>query len=161
MCGIWTFIPNRRQAAALQGGVQLRKTLILLSIAILLPLTVSAQQLSRDQIIEALERDGCVTLDQKKIKICKYDYVWQGRKVEGVTIRPLAKAKYLGLLLLPGRVAATSFITLGMIFAGQGFACLSLAEPGFGKSEGKPDFMGPILSTHSLQASRVQAGGVC
>ena len=121
----------------------MRKTLILLSIAILLPLTVSAQQLSRDQIIETLERDGCVTLDQKKIKICKYDYVWQGKKVEGVTIRPLAEAKYPGLLLLPGRVAATSFITLGMMFAGQGFACLSVAEPGFGKSEGKPDFMGP------------------
>ncbi|HJX91769.1 MAG TPA: hypothetical protein VJ372_14810 [Pyrinomonadaceae bacterium] len=121
----------------------MRKTLIHLSIAILLSLTVSAQQLSRDQIIEALERDGCVTLDQKKIKICKYDYVWQGKKVEGVIIRPLAEARYPGLLLLPGRVAATSFITLGMIFAGQGFACLSVAEPGFGKSEGKPDFMGP------------------
>ena len=121
----------------------MRKTLIHVSIALLLPLTAYAQQLSRDQIIEALGRDSCVTLDQKQIKICKYDYVWQGKKVEGVTIRPLAEAKYPGLLLLPGRVAATSFITLGTIFAGQGYACLSVAEPGFGKSEGKADFMGP------------------
>ena len=116
---------------------------VLIAICLSLPLATRAQQLSRDQIIELLEKDGCVTLEEKKIKICKYDYLWNHQRVEGVTIRPLAQGKYPGLLLLPGRVSATGFINFGMIFAGQGFACLSVAEPGFGKSEGTRDFMGP------------------
>lgn len=118
------------------------RTWIILGILLSLPLITTGQQLSRDQIIEMLERDGCVTLAQKKVTICKYDYQWHGKRIEGITIRPLAEGKYPGLLLLPGRVSATNFINFGIIFAGQGFACLSVAEPGFGKSEGKPDFMG-------------------
>src|SRR6266550_3160108 len=82
----------------------------LLPILILLPLITPAQQLSRDQIIQALEKDGCVTLAERKVKICKYDYLWHGQRVEGITIRPLAEGKYPGLLLLPGRSSATTFI---------------------------------------------------
>jgi dipeptidyl aminopeptidase/acylaminoacyl peptidase len=121
---------------------------ILIAISLSLPLTTRAQQLSRDQIIELLERDRCVTLEEKKVEICKYDYLWNHQRVEGITIRPVTQGKYPGLLLLPGRVSATTFINFGMIFAAQGFACLSVAEPGFGKSEGTPDFMGP----HSIKA---------
>ena len=116
---------------------------ILIAISLSLPLTTRAQQLSRDQIIELLERDGCVTLEERKVKICKYDYLWNRNKIEGITIRPLAEGKYPALLLLPGRVSATASIGFGTILAGQGFACLSIAEPGFGKSEGARDFMGP------------------
>ena len=37
-----------------------------------------------------------------------------------------------------------NFINFGLIFAEQGFALVYLvSEPEFGKSEGKPDFMGP------------------
>lgn len=115
---------------------------VLIAISLTLPLTTCAQQLSRDQIIELLERDGCVTLEEKKIKICKYDYVWNRNRIEGITIRPVAEGIYPALLLLPGRVSATASIGFGTILAGEGFACLSVAEPGFGKSEGKRDFMG-------------------
>jgi dipeptidyl aminopeptidase/acylaminoacyl peptidase len=38
---------------------------------------------------------------------------------------------------------AKTLIRLGTIFARQGFACLAVTTPGFGKSEGNPDFMGP------------------
>ena len=116
---------------------------ILIAISLSLPLTTRAQQLSRDQIIELLERDGCVTLEERKVKICKYDYLWNRNRIEGITIRPLAEGKYPAVLLLPGRVSATASIGFGMILAGEGFACLSIAEPGFGKSEGARDFMGP------------------
>jgi len=127
----------------MKGQVIATRFCVLLATLLSLSLTIRAQQPSRDQIIQLLEKDGCVTLEQKKVKICKSDYLWDDKRVEGITIRPLAEGKYPGLLLLPDRVSATTFISFGIIFAGQGFACLSVAEPGFGKSEGTPDFMGP------------------
>lgn len=115
---------------------------ILVAIYLSIPFTTRGQ-LSRDQIIELLERDGCVTLEERKVKICKYDYLWNRNKIEGITLRPLAAGKYPAVLLLPGRVSATASISFGIILAAQGFASLSVAEPGFGKSEGTRDFMGP------------------
>lgn len=107
--------------------------------------TATAQQPGREQIIALLERDGCVTLEQSKIRICKYDYVFNGQTtVEALTIRPLDEKKYPGLILLPGyEGTATTTIGMGTFFAGQGFACLAVTPLGFGKSGGKPDFMGP------------------
>jgi dipeptidyl aminopeptidase/acylaminoacyl peptidase len=105
---------------------------------------VIAQQLSREKIVEALEKHGCVSLEERKIKICKDDYLADGEMVEAVSIRPLAEAKYPGLVLIPGyQGSATMFITLGMIFADQGFACFSIGQPGSGKTQIKPDFVGP------------------
>jgi dipeptidyl aminopeptidase/acylaminoacyl peptidase len=122
-------------------------TLTRLSSLITLLLACSAlfaQQLNREQIDELLDRDGCATIQERKIKICKYDYLSDSRRVEAITLRPLAQGKYPALVLIPGYGGtARTFIGLGTFFAGQGFACLSIAEPGYGKSEGKPDFMGP------------------
>ncbi|MDQ3665922.1 MAG: prolyl oligopeptidase family serine peptidase [Acidobacteriota bacterium] len=114
--------------------------------ALLLLLTSSmyAQQLSRDARYEKLEKEGCVTLTENKVTICKYDYLAEGKRVEAVTIRPLAEGKYPGLILIPGHGGtAKTFITLGTFFAQQGFTCLSVTAPGYGKSEGRPDYMGP------------------
>jgi dipeptidyl aminopeptidase/acylaminoacyl peptidase len=57
--------------------------------------------------------------------------------IEAVSIRPLAEGRYPGIVLTSG------FMTLATAFAQQGFACLSVEQPGFGKSQGKPDFVGP------------------
>ncbi len=107
--------------------------------AIFLMLTpfADAQQLSSEQINKKLEKDGCVTLTEKKVELCKAYYLSDGNSIEAVSIRPLAPGKHPGILLTPG------FITLGTTFAQQGFACLSVEQPGFGKSQGKPDFVGP------------------
>ncbi|MGI8732838.1 MAG: alpha/beta hydrolase family protein [Pyrinomonadaceae bacterium] len=102
-----------------------------------------AQQPSRNTLDEILEKEGCVTNEQSKVKICKYDYLADGKNIEAFTIRPLAEGKYPGLVLLAGREGAKTFFTFGTIFAQQGFASLAVTEPGFGKSEGKADFMGP------------------
>lgn len=103
-----------------------------------------AQQPSREQVIALLEKDGCVTLEQTKVRICKYDYIADGQMVEAVTIRPLEEKKYPGLMLLPGHEGtAKTSISFGTLFAGQGFACLTVTAPGFGKSGGKADFVGP------------------
>jgi dipeptidyl aminopeptidase/acylaminoacyl peptidase len=116
---------------------------IVLGMLLSLPLITAGQQLSRDQIVELMEKNGCVTVEQRSAKVCKYEYRWNGKKIEGITIRPLADGKYPGLLLLSGMSPAANFINFGLIFAEQGFVCLSVAEPGFGKSEGQRDFMGP------------------
>ena len=95
-------------------------------------------------IVAALEKDGCVTLTERQVKICKDDYFSGGKMVEAVSIRPTAEAKYPGLLLIPGHEGrATAFITLGIIFAGQGFACFSVGQPCSGKTQVELDFVGP------------------
>ena len=104
---------------------------------------IAAQSPNRDQIVQLLEKEDCVTLPQRKVRVCKYVYVWNRNRMEGISIRPLAEGKFPGLLLLAGRSPAQNFINFGLIFAEQGFACLSVSDPGFGKSEGKPDFVGP------------------
>ena len=106
-------------------------------------LCAHAQQPSRNTLDETLEREGCVTNERSKVKICKYDYFADGKKVEAFTIRPLADGQYPGLVLLAGREGAKTFLTFGTMLAQQGFASLAVTEPGFGKSEGKADFMGP------------------
>ena len=119
----------------------------LISIAmlvLLIPTLAAAQQLSREQIVAALEKDGCVTLDQSKVKLCKDDYSSGGKLVEAISIRPLAEGKFPGLMLIPGHQGpATVNITLGTIFAQQGFACFSVGQPGSGKTQVELDFVGP------------------
>lgn len=102
-----------------------------------------AQQPSRNTLDDTLEKEGCITNEQSKVKICKYDYLADGKKIEAFTIRPLADEKYAGLVLVAGREGAKTFFTFATIFAQKGFASLAITEPGFGKSEGKADFMGP------------------
>jgi dipeptidyl aminopeptidase/acylaminoacyl peptidase len=112
--------------------------------ALLLPSLVTAQQLSREQIIDTLERDGCVTLTERKTQICKDDYVSDGKTVEAVSIRPLGDGRFPGLLLIPGHQGrATLNISIGLIFAQQGFACFSVGQPGSGKTQVELDFVGP------------------
>lgn len=118
-----------------------------------------AQQLSREKVGELLEKDGCVTLAEGKVKVCKYDYVADENKVEAISFQPLGKDKSAGplgkekspgILLIPGyQGTAIVYLTLGRILAQQGFACLSVTPPGFGKSEGKADFVGP-KTIHAL-----------
>ena len=111
---------------------------------LLTPALAAAQQLTREQIVAALEKDNCVTLTERKTKICKDDYVSDGKLVEAISFRPLAEGKFPGLMLIPGHQGpATVNITLGSIFAQQGFACFSVGQPGSGKTQVELDFVGP------------------
>jgi dipeptidyl aminopeptidase/acylaminoacyl peptidase len=101
---------------------------------------VNAQQPTLD---ETLEKEGCVTNEQSQVTICKYDYLADGKKIEAFMIRPLADGKYPGLVLLSSREGAKTSFTFAAFFVRQGFACLAISPLGYGKSEGKPDFMGP------------------
>jgi dipeptidyl aminopeptidase/acylaminoacyl peptidase len=111
---------------------------------LLAPISAAAQGIDRDKIIRQLETQRCVDVDERKLKVCKFNYVADGRNIEAIAIFPMATGKYPGLLLLPGfEGTAKTMLGMGLFFAGQGFACLGVTPPGFGKSEGKRDFMGP------------------
>jgi dipeptidyl aminopeptidase/acylaminoacyl peptidase len=89
------------------------------------------------------EGEDCLVNEQAKTKTCKYDYQADGKRMEALTVRPIADGRYPGVVLLAGREGAKAASHLGALLASRGFACLAISEPGFGASEGKRDFMGP------------------
>ena len=96
----------------------------------------------RSQILDSLEKDGCVTWE--KVKVCKYDYVANGNKIEAISFQPPGEGKFPGLLLIPGyQRTAADYLSMGRILGTQGFASLAVTQPSFGKSEGKADYVGP------------------
>lgn len=115
-----------------------------LTVFLMSAISVFAQLIDRDKIVTQLETQRCVDLEERKLKFCKFDYVADGRKIDAISIFPLAKGNYPGLLLIPGfEGTSKTLLGVGTFFAQQGFACLAVTPPGFGKSEGKRDFMGP------------------
>lgn len=103
---------------------------------------VSAQTRDRTALLDSLEKDGCVTVE--KVRICKFDYPSDGANVEALTFRPEASGKYPGVLLIPGyQRSATDYIYLGRILADEDIASIAVTQPGFGRSTGKADYVGP------------------
>lgn len=104
---------------------------------------VKAQQLGRNPLLDALEKEGCAITEDGKVKICKFDYRYKNKTVEALTFRPSTGSKFPGLFLIPGYTGtAKTYLMLGTIFAKFGFAAMSVGTPGFGKTELKPDFLG-------------------
>ena len=123
---------------------QIRRIIVVTLLLLTAISVASAQQLDRDKIVAQLETQRCVDVEARKLKFCKFDYVAGGRNIEAIAIFPLAKGKYPGVVLLPGfEGTAKTLLSIGAFYAAQGFACLGITPPGFGKSEGKRDFMGP------------------
>jgi len=125
---------------------RLLKKLVAYSFAalMLLPVTAWAQQPAGDRISEQLKKTGQVDLANSKVRLLKADYTFEGKNVEAIIMRPMAEGEYPGLVLVPGysRTAA-DYIPLGVRFAKAGYACMAITQPGFGKSEGEADFVGP------------------
>jgi dipeptidyl aminopeptidase/acylaminoacyl peptidase len=96
-----------------------------------------------DKIIEQMEKQGCSILESKT-KVCKYDYVVNGKSVEAISFRPAGDGPFPGVLLIPGyQRTARNLVPLGIRLAHEGFACLAVSQPGFGNSAGPADFVGP------------------
>lgn len=103
-----------------------------------------AQPIDRDKIVAQLEKERCVSLAERKLKFCKFDYQADGQNVEAIAIFPLSPGKYPGVFLIPGfEGTAKTLLGMGVFLASRGFAVLAVTPPGFGKSEGKSEFMGP------------------
>lgn len=113
-------------------------------------LLVSATTVSQQQrpdfsrLIEAMEKDGCATHEQSGVKVCKRDYSFDGKNVEAISFEPRGTAPFPALLLIPGHATtARDWIPNGLTYARNGYAGLAVSQPGYGKSEGPGDYVGP------------------
>lgn len=73
-----------------------------------------------------------------------YDYVVDGRHVEALVFRPDGAGPFPGVLMIPGHDrTAKDLIAMGEGLKAAGFAGIAVSQPGYGKSEGPADYVGP------------------
>jgi dipeptidyl aminopeptidase/acylaminoacyl peptidase len=115
----------------------------LLLLLLSLNTTLNAQQ-TTSKIRGALATSDCANVEGTQIKVCKYDYVSNGSTVEAITFRPAGEGRFPGVLMIPGfQRTALDLISLGVALAREGIAGVGISQPGFGRSQGKPDYVGP------------------
>jgi len=126
--------------------------LILFSLLLLTSPAISAQQSGAAKIREALATQNCV---DDEVKVCKYDYVYDGLSIEALSFRPAGNGRFPGVLLIPGyQRTALDLISLGTALARNGFAAVAVSQPSFGKSQGKADYVGPLTLKVLTEAYR-------
>lgn len=109
--------------------------------ALLCAVSLAAQQ-SAEDVARVLDRQPCA--ESSRIKICRYDYVVAGAAVEALSFVPVGTGPYPAALLIPGfERTARNLISLGARLADAGIAAVAVSQPGFGKSAGPPDYVGP------------------
>ncbi len=122
-------------------------TLSRLLIAAILLLCFSpagAQRPDFSKLAEAMDKDGCTVHEPLRVSLCKYDYSVDGKNVEAISFKPDGNGPFPALLLIPGHATtARDWIGNGLTFARGGYAGIAVSQPGYGKSEGPPDFVGP------------------
>jgi dipeptidyl aminopeptidase/acylaminoacyl peptidase len=121
----------------------MRAWVMVLALFTMCGILVLAQSQPADKIIEQMEKEGCSVLESK-IQVCKYDYSVDGKVLEAISFRPAGDGPFPGVLLIPGYPrTARNYVPLGIRLAQNGFASVAVSQPGFGKSAGPPDFVGP------------------
>ena len=89
-------------------------------------------------------RNGCLVFELSGAKVRVYDYKADNRAVEAFSFQPSGTKPSLGVLLIPGyQRTDVNLIPLGVRLAEEGFAAVAVTQPGFGKSQGPADFVGP------------------
>jgi len=120
------------------------KRIIALLLFLLSVTAYAAPQSPSDKIKETLATSTCAEIETSRAKVCKYDYLSNGRTVEALTFRPAGAGPFPGVLMIPGfQRTALDLIALGSLLAREGFAAVGITQPGFGKSDGPADFVGP------------------
>ena len=96
------------------------------------------------KLVEAMDKDGCTVHQESGVKVCKRDYNVEGKNVEAISFEPQGRGPYPGLLLIPGHATtARDWIGNGLTYAQNGYAGLAVSQPGYGRSEGPGDYVGP------------------
>ena len=87
------------------------------------------------------------------------DFKVDGKAVEALLFRPIGDGRFPGVLLIPGyERSARDMIPLGSRLAAMGFAAVAVSQPGFGRSKGPPDFVGPYtLRVLTIAYRKLQA----
>src|SRR5262245_19603357 len=119
---------------------------LLLAFSALISCSVATaqQMLDLETVAAALDKDGKFIFERANVVVIKSDFVCDGDAVEAIAFRPIKDGKYPGVVLIPGYSrTARDYIPLGIRFAREGIAALAITQRGFGKSAGKPDFVGP------------------
>jgi dipeptidyl aminopeptidase/acylaminoacyl peptidase len=95
------------------------------------------------KLLESIEKDGCAA-HESGVKVCKRDYSVDGKKVEAILFEPRGVSPFPAVLLIPGHATtARDWLPNGLTYARNGYAGLAVSQPGYGKSEGPADYVGP------------------
>ena len=128
------------------------QSVVLASLLFFTSSVIAAQQSDTAKIREALATQNCV---DDEVKVCKYDYVYDGLSIEALSFRPAGDGRFPGVLLIPGyQRTALDLISLGTALARNGFAAVAVSQPSFGKSQGKADYVGPLTLKVLTEAYR-------
>jgi dipeptidyl aminopeptidase/acylaminoacyl peptidase len=93
-------------------------------------------------------RETAVTFGEG-VEISTYDYEAGGETVEALLFRAPSEYPLPAIILIPGyERTAIDYAGRGLFFARNGFACIAITQPGFGRSGGASDWAGP----NSLEA---------
>jgi len=127
---------------------RIRNCVIFLSCAVVLVLGVrwAQSQLTppngNDQALATMDKAGCA--EAGGAKICRANYVVDGKTVEAISFEPKGAGPFPGVLLIPGyERTARDIAPLGIRLSREGFAGLAVSQPGYGESDGPADFVGP------------------
>ena len=58
--------------------------ILVLTVLLLAPISVAAQQIDRDKIVAQFGKEKCVQVDERKLKFCRFDYVAGGWRVDAI-----------------------------------------------------------------------------
>lgn len=110
----------------------------------LAPAVLLAQPGSGAAILDSLDHKGHVELRQSGVTVSTWDFDADSERVEAIAFRPTAGTGLPAVLLIPGfGRTARDYLPFGVRLAKEGYACVAVSQRGFGKSTGRPDFVGP------------------
>jgi dipeptidyl aminopeptidase/acylaminoacyl peptidase len=111
-------------------------------LALALPAGARAQDMG--DVLQSLDKNGSVELQGTGVVLSRADFAAGPDSVEAISFHPSAGGAYPGILIIPGfSRTARDYVPFGVRLAAQGFSCLAVTMPGFGRSSGDPDFCGP------------------
>jgi dipeptidyl aminopeptidase/acylaminoacyl peptidase len=115
----------------------------LIAFLLIFATNILAQHLSIQDLKEVFtEKDTSIVWNQS-VEIRSYNYLCDSLEVEAIAFKPTSEGKVPAILFIPGFAkTARDYISYVLKFAQEGFACLVITQPGFGKSQGKPDYVG-------------------
>lgn len=100
--------------------------------------------LSLPEIVKMFEKETTITLEESGVTISSCFFEHEKKRVEAISFRPKGEGPFPGVLLIPGYSrSARDYIPVGLTLARAGFGAVAVTQPGFGLSEGKPDWVGP------------------
>jgi len=100
--------------------------------------------LSLKDLVALFEKETTITLEESGVTISSCHFEHEKKEVEAISFRPKGDGPFPGVLLIPGYSrSARDYIPVGLTLARSGFGAVAVTQPGFGRSEGEPDWVGP------------------